>query len=120
MGIWDYWAKNYRNTRAIGAALVMLLAILSMLSLRCNPMVDRKDILSLVVEIEAFDVRSLGTTEPNTRVIVATPDSNNVRIFLPPPKPKVGDFVPLIAEFYKKGNIEYFVNQQKWRTEGAQ
>jgi len=120
VGIWDYWAKNYRNTRAIGAALIMLLAILSMLSLRCNPMVDRMDILSLVVEIEALNVHPLGATEAHTRVLVATPDSNNVRIFLPPPVPKLGDFVPLTAEHYKKGNIEYFPNIQKWRTEGAQ
>jgi len=120
VGIWNYWAKNYRNARGIGAAFAMLIAIMMMLSTRCNPMVDQKNILSLVVEIEAFDVHPLGTTESSTRVIVATPDSNNVRIFLPPPKPKIGDFVPLIAEHYKKGNIEYFVDQQKWRTEGAQ
>jgi hypothetical protein len=118
--IWDYWARNYRNVRGIGVALVMFAAILSMLSMRCNPVVDQKEILSIVVEIEAYDVHPLGTTESNTRVIVATPDSSDVRIFLPPPKPKVGDFVPLTAEYFKKGNIEYFVDQQKWRTEGAQ
>jgi len=120
VGIWNYWAKHYRNARGIGAAVVFLLAILAMLVLRSNPMIDHKEILGLVVEIEAFDVHPLGMNESQTRVIVATPDSNNVRIFLPPPKPNVGDFVPLIAEHYKKGNIEYFVNQQKWRTEGAQ
>jgi hypothetical protein len=118
--VWDYWAKNYRNVRGIGAALIMLVAILSMLSLRCNPMIDQKAILSIVVEIEAVDVHPLGTTVSNAWGFVASPVSTDVRIFLPPPKPKVGDFVPLTAEHFKKGNIEYFVDLQKWRTEGAQ
>ena len=106
MNIWDLWAKSYRNVRAMGAAAALLIAILSMLSLRCNPMVGRDDVLGLVLEVEAKGLRPFGEGEPKSRVLVATPDSAEVRIFLPPPVPRPGDFIPLVVERYKKGNVE--------------
>ena len=118
MNIWDLWAKSYRNTRAMGAAAVLLVAILSMLSLRCNPLTARDDVLGLVLEVEATGLHPLGASEVHSRVLVATPDSSEVRIFLPPPVPRPGDFIPLVAERYKKGNVEYFLHQDKWRIEG--
>jgi len=118
MNIWNLWAKTYRNTRALAAAAVMLLAILSMLSLRCNPMLTRDDVLGLVLVVEATGLHPLNDGEPQSRVLVATPDSTEVRMFLPPPVPRPGDFIPLSAEKYKKGNIEYFLNQEKWRIKG--
>jgi hypothetical protein len=118
MNLWNLLARSYRNTRAMGAALVLLLAILSMLSLRCNPMVGREQILGLVLVVEAEGLHPFGEGEPQARVLVATPDSAEVRMFLPPPVPRAGDFIPLTAERYKKGNIEYYLDLNKWRTDG--
>ena len=120
MNIWNSWATNYRNARALAVAGVMLLAILSMLSLRCNPMVGRESVLGLVLVIEAENLRPLDGPEPMSRVLIATPDSSEIRMFLPPPVPRPGDFIRLNAEHYQKGNTEYFLDEEKWRIEGPQ
>ncbi|MBU8871452.1 MAG: hypothetical protein KOO60_11360 [Gemmatimonadales bacterium] len=99
-------------------AVVLILAILSMLSLRCNPMVQRKNVLGLVLEVEEEGLHPLGTTEPNSRILAATPDEIEIRLLLPPPVPRPGDFIPLTVEYYKKGNFEYFLNLEKWRIDG--
>ena len=120
MSIWNAWAKNYRYARAMGAAGVLLLAIVSMLSLRCNPMIGRESVLGLVLVIEAEDLRPLDGGEPQSRVLIATPDSAEIRLFLPPPVPRPGDFILLTAEHYRKGNTEYFLDEEIWRVEGPQ
>ena len=124
MNIWDYWPKKwptyYRNTRAMGAALAMLVAILSMLSLRCNPMVGRESAVGLVLEVEAEGLHPYGGGEPMARILLAVADSAEIRIFLPPPVPLPGDFIPLTVEFYKKGDSMYYLDQEKWRIEGPQ
>ena len=104
----------------MGAAGVLLLAILSMLSLRCNPMIEREAVLGLVLVVEAEGLQPLGEGEPKSRVVVATPDSVEIRIFMPPPVPRPGDFIPLAAEHYRKGNTEYILDEEKWRVEGPQ
>ena len=108
----------YRNTRAIGAALAMLIAILSMQLLRCNPMEERENISCVVVAVEAEGLQPLGNGQPQSRVLVSTPDSLKVRLMLPPPVPVVGDLVPLVAEHYKKGDTLYTLDHQKWLMEG--
>ena len=118
MRILNSWAISYRNARAMGAAFVMLIAILSMASLRCNPMVGRENVLGLVLEVEAEGLHPFGEGEPMSRALVATPDSIEIRIFLPPPVPRPGDFVPLTVESYKKGDKDYFLDQQRWRIDG--
>jgi hypothetical protein len=118
MNIWDSWAKSYRNTRAMAAALVLLLAILSLLSLRCNPMVDREKVLGLVLEIEAEGIAPVGGGAPQARVLIAAVDTVQVTILLPPPVPRPGDFIPLIAEHFRKGNVDYFLDLEKWQIEG--
>ena len=118
MNLWDAWARHHRNARGMGAAVVLLLATLSLLSLRCNPLVGREDVLGLVLEVEETGLRAADTGEPQSRVLVATPDTVEVRLLLPPPVPRPGDFIPLKAEYYKKGNAEYFLDLEKWRTEG--
>lgn len=117
---WNNWAVSYRNTRAAAAAAVLLLAILSMLSLRCNPVVGRDKVLGLVLAVEAEGLRPMGDGEPMSRVLIAVPDSVEVRLFLPPPVPRPGDFIPLMAEKYKKGNVDYSLDQERWRVEGPQ
>ncbi len=118
MNIWNLWAISYRNARALGAALSMLIAILVMSSLRCNPVVEKANIHGLVVTIEAEGLHPFGDGEAQSRVLVATSDSTRVRLFLPPPVPKVDDVIPLVVERYKKGDSIYSVDLLKWRAEG--
>jgi hypothetical protein len=120
MNIWNSWATAYRNARGLGAAAVLLLAILSLLSLRCNPLVDRASVLGLVLAIEEEVVRPLGEGVPQARILVATPDSTEILLLLPPPVPRGGDFVPLTVERYKKGNVEYGLDLERWRRDGPQ
>jgi len=120
MNIWNSWATSYRNARGIGAAVVMLIAILSMLSLRCNPMVGRESVLGLVLVVEAENLSPFDGPEAMSRVLIATPDSSEIRMCLPPPVPRPGDFIRLTAEHYQKGNTEYFLDDEIWRLEGPQ
>ena len=118
MNIWNYWARHHRNARALAAAVAMFGAVFAMSLLRCNPMIDRVDISGIVLAVEAENLRPLGENEPQSRVLVTTADSVQVRLFLPPPVPEVGDSIPLIAERYKKGDSRYHLNREKWRAEG--
>jgi len=118
MNIWDSWAGIYRNTRAIGAAVAMLVAIVTMQLLRCDLMVERDVVSAVVVEVEAEGLQPFGKGEVQSRVLVSTPDSLKVRLLLPPPVPMVGNLIPLVAEHYKKGDIRYFLDHRKWRMEG--
>lgn len=114
------WARSHRNARGIGAAVVMLVAILSMLSLRCNPLTARDDVTGLVLAVEATGLTPFGDGQVMSRVLLAVdePDTGRVRIFLPPPVPRVGDFVPLVAEIYKKGDVDYLLDHERWLVEG--
>ena len=49
---------------------------------------------------------------------MATPDSTEVELLLPPPVPRPGDFVPLVADQYKKGNVSYAIDAVSWSAEG--
>ena len=118
MNIWDSWAGWYRNSRALGAALAMLIAIVTMQLLRCNPMESRENISGVVLVVEARDLTGFSNGESQSRVLVATPDSLKVRLLLPPPVPEVGNLIPLVAEHYKKGDTLYFLDHQKWRMHG--
>ena len=118
MKILDAWARSYRNARALGALAVIVLAILSLLSLRCNPVVGRDEVLGLVLEVQAEGLRPTGEGEYLSRSLVATPDSLEVLLLLPPPVPRPGDFVPLIAERHKKGDTAYYPDLENWRLHG--
>ena len=102
------------------AATVLLLAALSLLSLRCDPVVGHENVLGLVLEIEAEGILPAGGGEPQARILIATVDSTEVSILLPPPVPRPGDFIPLIAEYYQKGAVVYSLDLEKWRAEGLQ
>ena len=118
MNIWNYWPKHYRNTRAMGAAVAMFMAIIAMSLLRCNPMVGRESTPGLVLTIEAEGLAPFDNGMVMSRVVVAVADSTEIRLFLPPPVPRVGDFIPLTAEHYKKGNIIYFLDRERWLIDG--
>lgn len=115
----DAWARSYRSARALGAAIWLLIAIVAMLMVRCDPVVEREQALGLVVEIEAEGLKDPATGEPRTRVIVFTPDSTEVHMVLPPPVPKPGDFIPLRIERHRKGSADYLLEIERWRTEGS-
>jgi len=118
MNIWDSWAGWYRNSRALGAAVAMLIAIVTMQLTRCNPLENRENITGVIISVEAEDLQPFSNGERQSRVLVATPDSFKVRLLLPPPVPMVGDLIPLVAEHYKKGNTLYYLDQQKWLMDG--
>ncbi len=118
MNIWNSWAVMHRNARAVGAALALLIAIVAMQLLRCDPMVGRENISGLVLQVEAEGLHPLGDGEPQSRVIVVMPDSVKVRLMLPPPVPQVGDAIPVVTEHYKKGKTLYSLDHQKWRMHG--
>lgn len=118
MNIWDSWAGWYRNARALGAAASIFIAIITMQLLRCDPMVSRENIYGRVIMVEAEGLQPFGEGEPQSRVLVLTSDSLKVRVILPPPVPVEGNFIPLIAEHYKKGDTLYFPDQLKWRMDG--
>ncbi len=118
MGLLDSWARNYRNARGLSVAIAFLGATLFLASLRCNPMVLRETVLGRVLEIEAEGLHPLESSEPRSRVLVITPDSTIIRLLLPPPVPRIGDVIPLTAEHHKKGDIDYFLDLQKWRIDG--
>ena len=102
------------------AAIVLLLVALSLLSLRCNPMTGRKNVLGLVLEIEAEGIPPLDGGAPQARVLIAAVDSTEITILLPPPVPRPGDFIPLIAEYHQKGDVVYSLDLEKWLLEGLQ
>jgi hypothetical protein len=101
-------------------ASAVVLVGLSLLSLRCNPMVDRYPVQGLVLQVEAENVLPPEGGAPQARVLLAVVDTAQVRINLPPPVPDPGHFVPLIAEHYRKGDVEYLLDLEKWRSEGPQ
>jgi len=96
----------------------MFIAIVAMSLMRCNPMVEKANVSGVVVVIEAEGLHPFDAAEAQCRVLVATPDSTKVRLFLPSPVPKVGAAVPLIVEHYKKGEPRYYLDRLKWTMEG--
>jgi hypothetical protein len=120
MDIKNIWAKIRSYTKVIVAVLAVVLVGLSLLSLRCNPMVDRKDVQGLVLEIEDEGILPPEGGSPQARVLMAVVDTIKVRVLLPPPVPAPGNFIPLIAEHYRKGNVEYLLDLEKWQAEGPQ
>ncbi|MCB1183119.1 hypothetical protein KDM41_06785 [bacterium] len=114
------WPASTRNARGIAVAAVLLVGILSMLSLRCNPVVGRDAVQGLVLEVEAEGLTPFGDGQVMSRVLLAVPepDTAQVRVFLPPPVPRTGDFVPLLRENYKKGNVAYQLDRERWLIDG--
>jgi len=118
MNILDRWAASYRNIRALGAAAAMMVAIVAMLLLRCNPMTDRIPVTGTVDTVEAEGLQPHGSGGRQSRVVVSTPDGKKVRLFLPPPVPDSGDIIPLFEEQYENGDKIYFLDIQRWQIEG--
>lgn len=115
-------SKRLPSRRLIVAivGVVLVIAVMAILSQFRNPVVARATVLGLCLEVKAEQVSVDAQGAPLARVLVATPDSTEVELMFPPPVPRPGDFLPLVADRYKKGNVSYEVNVEKWRAEGPQ
>jgi hypothetical protein len=78
------------------------------------------EVLGLCLEVKAENVARDKDGAPLARVLVATPDSVDVEILLPPPVPRVGDFIPLHATRHRVGPADYRLDSVRWKAEGAQ
>ena len=105
-----------RTRLAIGA---VLLAACILISLTYNPKVGSEYVPGLVLEIEAEGLHpSEDLVEPHARVLVAVGDSSETHILLPPPVPRPGHFIPMKADYYHKGNVEYSLDLETYTLEG--
>ncbi len=104
------------KTRVAAGALLMTACTL--VSLQCNPMVANESVPGLVLEIDARGIQPAETDQPHSRVLIAVGDSTETHILLPPPVPLPGHFIPLKAAHYRKGNVEYSLDLEKWLLEG--
>ncbi|MBM4130752.1 hypothetical protein FJ250_06955 [bacterium] len=100
----------------VGAVVVV--AVLAVLSAFRNPVVGSASVLGLCLEVKAENVARDDQGRALARVLVATPDSTDVELLLPPPLPRPGDFLPLVVDEYKRGNKDYAVDAAKWAAEG--
>ena len=112
--------KPSRRLIAAIACVVLVVAVLAVLSQFRNPVVGRANVLGLCLEVKAEQVSVDAQGAPLARVLVATPDSTEVELLIPPPVPRTGDFLPLVVDRYKKGNVSYDVDAVRWRAEGPQ
>ena len=108
------------RVRLIIVVGILVVGALAALSVTRNPVVGRATVLGLCLEVKAENVAKDKTGLPLANVLVATPDSTEVQVLLPPPLPHPGDFLPLVVQEFKKGNKDYAVDAEKWRAEGPQ
>jgi|GEM_PF-3709449 len=104
------------RTRIAGG--VLLLAVSSLVSFTCNPVVRDARVPGLVLEIDALGIVPEGELQPHARILIAVGDSSQTHILLPPPVPRPGDFIPLLAKVHRKGDIDYSLDLEKWVREG--
>ena len=108
--------RSSLRTRAAVAGV--LLVTCSVLSLQCNPSVGTKHVPGLVLEIDELDILPKGEGGLQSRVLIAVGDSSQTHILLPPPVPRPGHFIPLKAEYFRKGNVEYTLDLERWLEVG--
>lgn len=76
--------------------------------------------IGMCLEVRAENVARDKDGAALARVLVATPDSTEFEVLLPPPVPRPGDFIPLLAEKHRKGPTDYRLDSVRWKAEGAQ
>lgn len=109
-----------RRVVLASAGVVLVMAVLAVFSTFRNPVVARVATLGMCLEVKAENASVGSQGEALARVVIATPDSTELELLLPPPVPRPGDFMPLIADKYKKGNVAYAIDAAKWVAEGPQ
>jgi hypothetical protein len=100
------------------AIAVAVIGVLAALSTFRNPVVGRASVIGLCLEVKGENVARDDQGRQLARVLVATPDSTDVELLLPPPVPRPGDFLPLMVDEYKRGNKDYAVDAARWSAEG--
>lgn len=108
--------RSSLRTRAAVAGV--LLVVCSVLSLQFNPSVGTKKVPGLVLEIDETGIPYKDEGGLQSRVLIAVGDSSETHILLPPPVPLPGHFIPLKAEYFRKGNVEYTLDLEKWLEVG--
>lgn len=108
--------RSSLRTRAVVAGV--LLVSCSVLSLQFNPSVGTKHVPGLVLEIDELGIPPQGEGALQSRVLIAVGDSSQTHILLPPPVPRPGHFIPLKAEYFRKGNVEYTLDLEQWHAVG--
>ena len=111
-------ANNTGSVKTRITAGVLMMTACTLISLQCNPMVAKESVPGLVLEIDARGIQLTDLDEPHSRVLIAVGDSAETHILLPPPVPLPGHFIPLNAAHYRKGNVEYSLDLEKWLLEG--
>lgn len=119
----DYWATVIRNTRAIGAAVVVWLMVALMWGLKCqadrDPVVASGQERATVIEVLGGDPG--GDSESGLKLrqaVVMLADSTFIQIILSPPLPEVGDGIPLRCEKYRSGKRAYTFDAREWALTG--
>lgn len=119
----NMWARIYRNTRALLAAVVIWVAVGMMWSFKCQ---QERDPVVGVAEEKGMVVRVLGTDpsldrDPGLKmrpVVVMLADSTEIELILATPLPAVGDRVPLRVQQFESGKKSYSFDLQKWQISG--
>ena len=119
----NMWARVYRNTRALSAAVVIWAAVFIMWGARCrqerDPVVDRVGEKGTVVEVLGRDPADAGSEDFKMRpVVIMLADSTEIQLVVPSPLPRAGDRVPLRVEVYRSGKRGYTFDTQEWLLNG--
>lgn len=121
----DYWATIFRNTRALGTAVVIWGAVFLMWGLKCqrerDPMLGVFQETGTVTEIlgsDSSDATDSGLKMRQATIMLA--DSTLINLVLSTPLPAVGDRIPLRMEKYRSGKRAYTFDLQEWKISGPQ
>ncbi len=110
MGIWNAFARAYRNTRALGAAIAMVVAVVVMSVVRCqeqgDPIVEQGSEVGTVVAATVVE----GTNLVRGRIALATADT--IEMMFSGPAPRASEGIPLKVIVRESGAREYTVDEE--------
>lgn len=131
-GLLDFWATVYRNSRAIGAAVAIWLAVAVMWGMKCqnerDPMLSRGEAAGTVVEVLGRGTDESGAQEDRASegadfgmrpMVIQLADSTRLEMVVSSPYPSLGDRVPLQVENYESGKMIYYFDVQRWQMSGS-
>ena len=118
----DMWARIYRNTRALSAAVMIWAAVFIMWGFKCqadrDPVVDRVLERGQVMEVLG-NPDTAGSNDFKMRPVrIMLADSTEIQLVVPTPLPRVGDRVPLRVEVFRSGKRGYTFDTQEWLLNG--
>ncbi len=123
----NHWARTHRNVRAtlslVGIVLIFGWALYMKHQISSNPVIETGHEVGIVQAIKV--IKGGRNTKLTSEIaiyrgIVELPDSTQIELGLVvPPKPNVGDKIPLRFERYKDGKVMYWVDSMEWKMNGA-